>query len=156
MTLGSWPELKIKSRTLNRLSHPGAHPSHLFFVIPLTSVCDNFVCGYLPAPLRILWLQGPCLVQAFGWMDERMNKWMNKLDMWICWDGLECISMKNGGRPEHWHVIWFWWLVRGLAESRQYWYLGLDNYLLWGNWPVHCGVFSSIPGPYPLDANASL
>ena len=42
----------------------------------------------------------------------------------------------------------------GFLNPWQYWHWVLGNSLLWG--PVHCGLFSSIPGLYPLHTSSSL
>lgn len=52
-------------------------PSVCSFLISLTSVPDNTVCGCLPAPFEF-WLQGPCFVQKFGWMDGGTNERMDE------------------------------------------------------------------------------
>lgn len=46
------------------------------------------------------------------------------------------------------------WPKVGVSQPQHHWYFGLDNYLLW-NYPMHCRLFSSIPGFFPLDAYSS-
>lgn len=35
-------------------------------------------------------------------------------------------------------------------------YFGLDISLLWGGYPVHCGIFSNIPDLFPLEVSSNL
>ena len=45
-------------------------------------------------------------------------------------------------------------LEAGVSQQQRCWPFGLRS-SSWGNYPVHCGTFSSIPGLYPLDANST-
>ena len=45
-----------------------------------------------------------------------------------------------------WNVIWFFkgvsFVDAGVSQFQQYWYIGPENYLLWGGCPLHCKMFS--------------
>lgn len=91
-----------------------------------------------------------------AWMNEWRNEQADERTDYRYVDLLGLIRVYGSGK---WWRIWastyvrMWRLARCLPKSRQYCHLGLVNFLLWGDCPVHWGTFRSFPGLYPLDAS---
>lgn len=45
-------------------------------------------------------------------------------------------------------------LEKDFSTSAVVTFRSVGSFLVWGAWPVHCGILSSIPGLDPLDASS--
>lgn len=133
---------------------------------PATGICTSpcrprdyrsvFLLIYLSAVLYITITSLPHLNWLEISIDVNCRAWPLKT-AWCYHSGLISLSRRRGGI-----CISLCCLTRGKCvisfrqgfQFQRYWHFGPDH-SLWRGCPVHCRIFSSIPGLYPLDASST-